>query len=430
MQIGRVVGTHRGGDAALRVSGIPGEGIRFREHDHVAGSVERRRGAQRGDPAADNQEIGLQIFAIVSSVLLDVGSRSGRYGVRIEPGVVAQLSALLDAERLPKRRFIVSNTTIWRIHEDAFRGVTPEDPILLPDGERHKNLQTVARIYDALIRARADRSSAIVAVGGGVVGDIAGFAAATFLRGVPVVQVPTTLLAQVDSAIGGKVGVNHAQGKNLIGAFHPPAVVLVDPSLLSTLPRREFRAGLYEVIKYGVIASRELFDQVSTSLPALFKRDNAALMPIVSESCRIKARVVEEDERETGVRRTLNFGHTAGHALEAVTKYKRFRHGEAVAYGMLIAADIARARGTMPAEDRDVLSALISKMGPLPAVADLDVEDVLEAITHDKKIVAGQLHYVLPAGIGTCEVVSDVTKDEIATALNGIGIRSLRSHAP
>ena len=363
-------------------------------------------------------------------MLLEVGSHSGRYGVHIEPGVVSRLGALLDAARLPKRRFVVSNTTVWRIHEDAFAGVSSEEPILLPDGERHKNLQTVGRIYDGLIRARADRSSAIVAVGGGVVGDTAGFAAATFLRGVPVVQVPTTLLAQVDSAIGGKVGVNHAQGKNLIGAFHPPALVLVDPSLLATLPRREFRAGLYEVIKYGVIASRELFDHVSRSLAALFKRDNAALMPIVGESCRIKARVVEEDERETGVRRTLNFGHTAGHALEAVTKYKRFRHGEAVAYGMLIAADIARARGTMPAEDRDLLAALITTMGPLPAVADLDVDDVLEAITHDKKIVAGQLHYVLPTGIGACEVVSDVTKDEIAAALNGIGIRSLRSHAP
>jgi 3-dehydroquinate synthase len=363
-------------------------------------------------------------------VLLDVGSHSGRYTVHIEPGVVSQLGPLLDAARIPKRRFVVSNTTVWRIHEDAFTGVTAEDPILLPDGERHKNLPTVARIYDSLVRARADRSSAVLAVGGGVVGDIAGFAAATFLRGVPVVQVPTTLLAQVDSAIGGKVGVNHAQGKKLIGAFHPPAMVLVDPELLSTLPRREFRAGLYEVIKYGVIASRDLFDRVSSSLPALFKRDNAALLSIVGESCRIKARVVEEDERETGVRRTLNFGHTAGHALEAVTKYKRFRHGEAVAYGMLIAADIARARGTMAAAHRDVLSALIAKMGPLPAVADLDLEDVLEAITHDKKIVAGQLHYVLPTSIGTCEVVSDVTKDEIGAALDGIGIRSLRSHAP
>ena len=263
-----------------------------------------------------------------------------------------------------------------------------------------------------------------------MVGDTAGFAAATFLRGVPVVQIPTTLLAQVDSAIGGKVGVNHALGKNLIGAFHPPALVVVDPTFLATLPRREFRAGLYEVIKYGVIASAGLFARVWESLPAVFKRDNDALMPIIGESCAIKARVVEQDERETGVRRILNFGHTAAHALESVTKYRRFRHGEAVAYGMLIAAQIAVSRGTMPARDRESLANLIAKMGPLPAVADVGVEDVLEAITHDKKIVAGQLHYVLPKKIGTSEVVSDVTKDEIAAALATVGVRNPRSHAP
>lgn len=357
------------------------------------------------------------MFVIVSSVLLDVGSRSGRYGVHVEPGASARLNALLDAAGVPARRFIVSNTTVWRLHEQAFAGVTPEDPILLPDGERHKHLQTVARVYDALVRARADRSSAVIAIGGGVLGDTAGFAAATYLRGVALVQVPTTLLAQVDSAIGGKVGVNHAQGKNLIGSFHPPALVVVDPALLSTLPRREFRAGLYEVIKYGVIASAGLFTRVAGSLPALFKHDHDALMAIVTESCRIKASIVEQDEHETGVRRLLNFGHTAGHALEAATKYRRFRHGEAVAYGMLVAAEIAVARGTMTAADRDALAALIAQMGPLPAVSDVPIDDILEAMTHDKKIVGGQLHYVLPTAIGACEVVSDVTKDEIAAAL-------------
>jgi len=359
-------------------------------------------------------------------VILDVGSRSGRYAIHVEPGSAARstINGLLDGAGLPRRRFLVSNPTVWRFHEQTFAGLTSEDPILIPDGERHKNLQTVGRIYDALIRAHADRACAIVAVGGGVLGDTAGFAAATFLRGVPVVQVPTTLLAQVDSSVGGKVGVNHALGKNLIGSFHPPALVVVDPTLLSTLPRREFRAGLYEVIKYGVIASRPLFDRVAASLPALFKREPDALMAIVTESCRIKASVVEQDERETGLRRTLNFGHTAGHALEAVTKYRRFRHGEAVGYGMLVAAEIAVARGTMPAADRDALAALVAKMGPLPAVADLSVAETLEAIAHDKKVVAGQLHYVLPTSIGTCEVVADVTKDEIAAALRSIGMNS------
>jgi 3-dehydroquinate synthase len=356
-------------------------------------------------------------FSIVSFVLLEVGSRNGRYAINMEPGAAARLTALLDDARVPARRFIVSNPTVWRLHESTFAGVTAEEAILLPDGERFKNLQTVGRIYDALIRARADRASAVIAIGGGVLGDTAGFAAATYLRGIPVVQVPTTLLAQVDSSVGGKVGVNHTLGKNLIGAFHPPAAVVIDPTLLATLPRREFRAGLYEVIKYGVIASASLFERVAATLPAIFNRDAEALMPIVAESCQIKAAIVEQDEHETGLRRTLNLGHTAGHALEAVTKYRRFRHGEAVAYGMLVAAEIAVARGAMPAGDRSALATLIAKMGPLPAIADLPIDDILEAVTHDKKIVAGQLHYVLPTRIGASEVVGDVTKAEIERAL-------------
>ena len=338
--------------------------------------------------------------------------------IHIAPGLAARLPELLDSARVPARRFIVSNSTVWRLHEQAFGRLTAEEPILLPDGERFKTLQTVGRIYDGLIKAHADRSSAIVAIGGGVLGDTAGFAAATYLRGIPVVQVPTTLLAQVDSAIGGKVGVNHAQGKNLIGAFHQPTAVAIDPALLETLPRREFRAGMYEVIKYGVIASRPLFDRVASSLKALFARDHGALMPVIKESCDIKAAVVDEDEREHGRRRTLNFGHTTGHALEAVTKYRRFRHGEAVAYGMLVAAEIAVTRGTMPSADRETLASLIAKMGPLPAVADVPVAELLEAIGHDKKVVAGKLHFVLPTSIGSCEVVTDVTRDEIAGAFS------------
>ena len=238
----------------------------------------------------------------------------------------------------------------------------------------------------------------------------------------PVVQVPTTLLAQDDSAIGGKVGVNHALGKNMIGAFHQPALVAIDPVFLATLPRREFRAGLYEVIKYGVIASRSLFERVARSLKPLFDRDEAALVPIVGESVRIKSEVVEADEREHGLRRILNFGHTVGHALEAATKYRRLRHGEAVAYGMLVASAIAVARKAMPAADREALAALITKLGPLPAIAGIPLAEVLEAIGHDKKIIGGRLHFVLLKGIGKSEVVADVTKDEIAAALSSIGI--------
>jgi 3-dehydroquinate synthase len=354
---------------------------------------------------------------------IDVQAASARYPVEIQPGTATRIAALLDRVSAPKRRFIVSSTTVWRLHGNAVARAVEDDPILIADGERYKTLQTVGRIYDGLIRANADRATTLIALGGGVVGDIAGFAAATYLRGVPVVQVPTTLLAQVDSAIGGKVGVNHQLGKNLIGAFHQPLAVVVDPLLLATLPRREFRAGLYEVVKYGVIVSRSLFERVDAELPSIFAREPAALMPIISESCQIKATIVGQDERETGPRRALNFGHTAGHALEAVTKYRRFRHGEAVAYGMLIAADLAVRRGAMPTADRQALASLITRMGPLPPLGDLPAAQVIEAMGRDKKVVAGRLHFVLPTSLGSTEVVTDVTTKELRAALAAAGLR-------
>jgi len=354
---------------------------------------------------------------------LEVRAASASYPVEIGTDIASRLGALIDALGAPRRRFIVSNGTVWKLHGDILGSLTQEEPILLSDGERFKNLPSVIRIYDALVRAHADRATAIVAIGGGVVGDIAGFAAATYLRGVPVVQVPTTLLAQVDSAIGGKVGVNLAAGKNLVGAYHQPAAVLIDPGFLSTLPRREFRAGLYEVVKYGVIASRPLFEQLQGQMKALFARDPAALIPIIAECCRIKGSVVEIDEREAGPRRALNFGHTLGHALEAVTKYRRFRHGEAVGYGMLGAANLAVERGAFPAADRDALAALVAQMGPLPSVADLPAAQVVEAIARDKKVVAGKLHFVLPTQNGATTTVTDVTVEELEAAARGIGLK-------
>lgn len=354
---------------------------------------------------------------------LQVRAASGSYAIEIAAGAARRLADIIDGLSVPKRRFVVSNSTVWHAHSVTLGALTAEEPILLPDGERFKNLQTVGRIYDALIRANADRATTIVAIGGGVVGDTAGFAAATYLRGVPVVQVPTTLLAQVDSAIGGKVGVNHASGKNLIGAYHQPAAVVIDPEFLTTLPRREFRAGLYEVVKYGVIASRSLFDELRDDLPQLFARQPAVLVRVIAECCRIKGQVVEQDERESGPRRALNFGHTLGHALEAITKYRRFRHGEAVGYGMLAAANLAVSRGTLPPGDRDALAALIAQMGPLPSVADLSASHVVEAISRDKKVVAGRLHFVLPVGIGATTTVTDVTTEELAAVARGIGLK-------
>jgi 3-dehydroquinate synthase len=352
-----------------------------------------------------------------------VRAGSAQYPIELAPSNSRDLASALDAVKVPRRRFIVSSPTVWRFHGDRFHALTSEDPILVADGERAKNLATVVRIYDALVKAQADRGCAIVAIGGGVIGDMAGFAAATFLRGVPLVQVPTTLLAQVDAAIGGKTGVNHPLGKNLIGAFHQPAAVIVDPELLATLPRREFRAGLYETIKYGVIASRTLFAAIDAKLPSLFARETPPLVAVIAESCRIKAAIVSEDERESGLRRVLNFGHTAGHALESVTKYRRFRHGEAVAYGMMTAANIALARGVLPQHDRDALQALIVRMGPLPPVGDLEASQVVDAVSRDKKVVDGKLHYVLPTTIGATVIATDVTSTELRDALLLVGLR-------
>jgi 3-dehydroquinate synthase len=235
--------------------------------------------------------------------------------------------------------------------------------------------------------------------------------------------VPTTVMAQVDSAVGGKVGVNHQLGKNLIGAFHPPRLVVADPSVLATLPRREFRAGLYEVVKYGVISSPSLFDLVAASRAALFARDETILARIVAESCRIKADVVSADERESGLRRILNFGHTVGHALEAVTKYRRFRHGEAVAYGMLAAMQLGAARGVTPPDARDRLVDMIATLGPLPPIADLSAKEIVGAIAHDKKIVDGTLHFVAATGIGSTTTLKDVTENELKAALRVVGVK-------
>ncbi|HUK33676.1 MAG TPA: 3-dehydroquinate synthase [Vicinamibacterales bacterium] len=357
-------------------------------------------------------------------VRIDVPTPSRSYPVFLEDGLLDRCGALLDELKVPARRFVVSSPLVWRLHGARLaRGARRLEPILVPDGERSKHLQTVSRIYDALVKATADRSSTVVTFGGGVIGDMAGFAASTYLRGIPLVHVPTTLLAQVDSAIGGKVGVNHPLGKNLIGSFFQPHAVLIDPSVLASLPRREFRAGLYEVIKYGMTSSRSLFDRIAHDLKAIFDREPPALTPIIAESCRIKATVVAQDEKESGLRRILNFGHTAGHAIEAVTKYKRFRHGEAVAYGMLVAAQLSASRGALSAVDQHALADTIASLGPLPPISDLSAAQMLEAIRHDKKVVAGKLHFVLPTAIGAWAIVDDVTEKEMKAALLKVGFR-------
>ena len=356
-------------------------------------------------------------------IRIDVDTPSRRSAITIGYGTLERLTTLIDAAGAPARRFVVSSPLVWRLHGSRLAGAGLGEPILVPDGERFKQLHTVSRVYDALVRANADRSSTLITFGGGVIGDLAGYAAATYLRGIALVHVPTTLLAQVDSAIGGKVGVNHALGKNMIGAFHQPHAVVVDPSVLGTLPRREFRAGLYEVVKYGMTSSRSLFDRVARERTSVFARTPDVLSAIITESCRIKAGVVAADEREAGLRRILNFGHTAGHALEAATRYRRYRHGEAVAYGMLVAAELSVARGALAERDRKALADLIASFGPLPPITDIAASGIVDSMRHDKKVVAGRLHFVLPTAIGATTIVDDVTEEEMKQALVNVGFR-------
>jgi 3-dehydroquinate synthase len=272
------------------------------------------------------------------------------------------------------------------------------------------------------MRSAADRSAALVTFGGGVVGDMAGFAAATYLRGIAVAHVPTTLLAQVDAAVGGKVGVNMPAGKNLVGAFYQPWAVIVDPALLSTLHRREYRAGLYEVIKYGVVCDGDLFARIRTDLGPISRRQVDALTPVIADCCRIKAGVVADDEREAGPRRVLNFGHTVGHALETSTQYRRFLHGEAVAYGMLAACAIAASRGVCAPAVHTAVAALIAQLGPLPPLSDLSAAAQLDVMRRDKKVVDGRLHVVLPTEIGSATVLADVSEPELLAALRSLGL--------
>jgi len=358
-------------------------------------------------------------------VTIDVGAATGRYAVLIGDGLASRLGRILEEHNIGGHRFIVSNPVVWRFHGELLARALPDATLVqVPDGERHKHLATVARIYEALVRGEADRDATVVAAGGGVIGDMAGFAAATYLRGVRLVHLPTTLLAQVDASIGGKVGVNLAAGKNLVGAFYPPRLVVTDPGLLRTLPRREFRAGLYEVIKYGVACDAALFSQLQRELAAVTDQRADALVAVIAQCCRIKAAIVSSDEREAGPRRVLNFGHTAGHALETLTGYRRFRHGEAVGWGMLVASELAASRGMFSAQDRDAVRSLIMQLGPLPQVADVPVSQMIQVMRRDKKVAGGRLHFVLPSGIGSASVVGDVTSRELRGALERVGFRA------
>ena len=290
--------------------------------------------------------------------------------------------------------------------------------VLLPPGEGQKSLPSASLLYDRLVDLRADRRTLAVAVGGGVIGDLAGFVAATFNRGLPLLMVPTTLLAMVDSGVGGKVGVNHARGKNLIGAFHQPLGVWIDTGMLATLPDREYRSGLAEVVKYGVILDADFFAWLEANADAVLARDAGAVRHVVARSCRLKADVVEKDEREeTGLRAVLNYGHTFAHAFETVGGYGAWLHGEAVAAGMACASRLAERRGLVPADVTERQTRLLARFGLPVAPKAWPADDLLAVMRNDKKNVAGRLRLVLPTRLGEVALFDDVPEDEVRSAL-------------
>jgi 3-dehydroquinate synthase len=317
---------------------------------------------------------------------------------------------------------VVTTADVWEHHggrlERALGGRTHE-VLIFPGGEDRKRLSEVETLADRMAALGADRSSVVVAFGGGIVGDVGGFLAAIFMRGVPVVQVPTTLLAQVDASIGGKTGVNLVSGKNLIGAFHQPRAVLIDPDVLATLPEREFRAGLYEVIKCGIIASPPLFDLLVDDSARVLARDPDAVDEIVAECVRIKAEVVSQDERESDLRRVLNFGHTLGHALEAETGYDRLLHGEAVAFGMRAAAHLSHLYGCLCEEHLRRILDCVDAYGPIPDIAGTNADALVRRTGADKKTIQGRVHFVLAERIGATRIVTGIDERlvrEAATA--------------
>jgi len=300
---------------------------------------------------------------------------------------------------------VVTNPTVGGLYYDAVRESLDQagftvDLAEIPDGEEFKNSETLNAIYDSCVDIGLDRGAFILALGGGVIGDIAGFAAATYLRGVPFVQVPTTLLAQVDSSVGGKTGINHSRGKNLIGAFYQPRLVLMDVAVLATLPEREYLCGLAEVVKYGIVLDRELFDYMGDHVDKLLARDSATLLHVIRRSCAIKASVVEKDERESGLRAVLNYGHTLGHAVETLTEYSRYRHGEAVAIGMAQAAALSEHMGYSCREDTERIISLLRRLGLPVELPRFSASEYTEALWHDKKVREGGLTFVFNRGIG------------------------------
>ncbi|GAB4331715.1 MAG: 3-dehydroquinate synthase [Candidatus Abyssubacteria bacterium] len=348
------------------------------------------------------------------------------YDIFVGCDLISELAKLISPLIKPSRIMVVTNPQIQEFYGTTVRAALASVPCdvvceTIPEGEQHKNIATVERLLDKMVGARLDRSSLLVSLGGGVVGDIAGFAAAIYARGIPYVQVPTTLLAQVDSSIGGKVGVDHPLAKNMIGAFYQPLLVCIDPAVLASLPDKEMQNGMAEVIKYGVIADEGLFSLLERHSNSLKKLDAGLLEDTIKRCCQIKARIIQQDVHETtGLRVLLNYGHTIGHAIESVTGYRRFSHGEAVAIGMMTAAKIARILKLLPEEAEKRQERLLLAAGLPTRLFGVAPQSVIEAVKLDKKASAGQNRFVLPRGIGRVVVKENIPPGIIEQALKEI----------
>jgi len=364
-------------------------------------------------------------MSILYTVHVDLGPRS--YPVYIGHDILMEVGDLFRRHTLGRKMAVVSDENVARLYlgevVEALREAEYKPvPVVVPPGEASKSVEVADRIYEHLILARLDRGSTVVALGGGMVGDLAGFVAATFLRGIAFVQLPTSFLAFVDASVGGKVAVNHRLGKNLIGAFHQPRFVAIDVAVLRTLPERELRAGLVEAVKHSVIRDEELFGFLEENVERLLAGEASPELwaELVARNVRIKAEVVSQDEREeSGLRMILNYGHTVGHALETLTGYSRFLHGEAVALGMVAAGAIAQEKGLLSSEDRSRQDRLLSKF-PLPGMEGISDDEVFEQMHSDKKVREGMVRFVLARRIGCVEVREDVEEDEVKKGLEAV----------
>jgi 3-dehydroquinate synthase len=349
-----------------------------------------------------------------------VDTLSAKYSVFTGSGLLKNIAQRIERAvgKLPRRVFVLTSPEIWALWGHSMQESFSEAPVVLflPAGEKHKTMASVDRLLREMARAGGDRGSLLIAFGGGIVGDLGGFLAAIYMRGIPFVQIPTTFLAQVDSSVGGKVGVNLPEGKNLVGNFLQPRAVFADIDILGTLPDRELHAGLMESIKAGIIRDLGLVRYMEKHADEVLGRDPKALEKVIAASIRMKAGVVHIDERENGLRMILNLGHTVGHALETATGYKAMLHGEAVGWGMVAALWLARKRGTISTAQFDRLERLIHRYGPLP-VLKVRAATVVAATVGDKKNVGGVRRFVLPIGIGDAGVVEDVTTAEIESAV-------------